>query len=161
MGKGIVVIILYKCLSAFLRIESKLIVAACRDASVIRGISEFVHCRTLASQHAATISSDSSFKRAEKHLYKMMTTIPLPICNLFHLCFGPDDISLAILSTVLISVFFVVNTVTCSSRVGKTDSLCLMAPKPTLRYNQELIFSFNSTMGRLHTKIGRWHTENK
>jgi hypothetical protein len=39
MGKGIVVIILYKCLSALLSLESKLIVAACRDASVIRGIS--------------------------------------------------------------------------------------------------------------------------
>jgi hypothetical protein len=38
MGKGIVVIILDKCLSALLRLESKLIVAACRDASVIRGI---------------------------------------------------------------------------------------------------------------------------
>jgi hypothetical protein len=41
MGKGIVVIILYKCLSALLRLESKLIVAACWDASVIRGISNF------------------------------------------------------------------------------------------------------------------------
>jgi hypothetical protein len=29
----------------FVAIESKLIVAACRDASVIRGISEFVHWR--------------------------------------------------------------------------------------------------------------------
>jgi hypothetical protein len=85
MGKGIVVIILYKCLSALLRLESKLIVVACRDASVIRGISEFVQCRTLAYQHAATISLDSSLKRADKHLYKIMTTIPLPICNLFHL----------------------------------------------------------------------------
>jgi hypothetical protein len=49
MGKVIVVIILYVFLSALLRLESKLIVAACRDASVIRGIfdtnsenSEFV-----------------------------------------------------------------------------------------------------------------------
>jgi hypothetical protein len=49
MGKGIIVFILYKYLSALLRLESKLIVAACRDASVIRGIfrvrnlfSEFV-----------------------------------------------------------------------------------------------------------------------
>jgi hypothetical protein len=38
MGKGIVVFILYKFLSAVLRLESKLIVAACMDASVIRGI---------------------------------------------------------------------------------------------------------------------------
>jgi hypothetical protein len=39
MGKVIVVIILYVFISAFLRQESKkLIVAACRDASVIRGI---------------------------------------------------------------------------------------------------------------------------
>jgi hypothetical protein len=38
MGKVIVVIILYVFLSALLRLESKLIVAACRDASVIRGI---------------------------------------------------------------------------------------------------------------------------
>jgi hypothetical protein len=49
MGKVIAVIILYVFLSALLRLESKLIVAACRDASVIRGIfdtnsenSEFV-----------------------------------------------------------------------------------------------------------------------
>jgi hypothetical protein len=79
---------LYKFLSAYLRLESKLIVAACRDASVIRGISEFVHCRTLASQHAATISLDSSLKKAERHLCKMMTTITFHICNLFHLWMG-------------------------------------------------------------------------
>jgi hypothetical protein len=49
MGNVIVVIILYVFLSALLRLESKLIVPACRDASVIRGIfdtnsefSEFV-----------------------------------------------------------------------------------------------------------------------
>jgi hypothetical protein len=49
MGKGIVVFILYKYLSALLRLECKLIGAACKDASVIRGIfrvrnvfSEFV-----------------------------------------------------------------------------------------------------------------------
>jgi hypothetical protein len=39
MGKGIVVIILGLFLSAPLRLESKLIVAACRDASVITWIS--------------------------------------------------------------------------------------------------------------------------
>jgi hypothetical protein len=38
MGKVIVVFILDKFLSALLRLEAKLIVAACRDASVIRGI---------------------------------------------------------------------------------------------------------------------------
>jgi hypothetical protein len=38
MGKVIVVFILDKCLSALLRLESKLIVAACWDANVIRGI---------------------------------------------------------------------------------------------------------------------------
>jgi hypothetical protein len=38
MGKVIVVLILDKVLSALLRLESKLIVAACSDASVIRGI---------------------------------------------------------------------------------------------------------------------------
>jgi hypothetical protein len=38
MGKGIVVFILYKYLSGILKLESKVIVAACRDASVIRGI---------------------------------------------------------------------------------------------------------------------------
>jgi hypothetical protein len=86
MWKVIVVIILYKFLSALLRLESKLIVAACRDGSVIRGISQFVHCLTQASQHAATISLDSSLKRAERHLYKIMTTITFHICNLFHLC---------------------------------------------------------------------------
>jgi hypothetical protein len=37
MGKGIVVIILVLFLSARSRLESKLIVAACRDASMIRG----------------------------------------------------------------------------------------------------------------------------
>jgi hypothetical protein len=37
MGKGIVVLILVLFLSALFRLESKLIVAACRDASVIRG----------------------------------------------------------------------------------------------------------------------------
>jgi hypothetical protein len=49
MGKVIVVNILCQFLSALLRLESKLIVAACRDASVIRVIfrvrnvfSEFV-----------------------------------------------------------------------------------------------------------------------
>jgi hypothetical protein len=38
MGKVIVVFILYLFLSALLRLESKLIFAACVDASVIRGI---------------------------------------------------------------------------------------------------------------------------
>jgi hypothetical protein len=43
MGKGIVVIILVLFLSARLRLESKLIVAACRVASMIKGkFSEFV-----------------------------------------------------------------------------------------------------------------------
>jgi hypothetical protein len=49
MGKVIVVFILVLFFSALLRLESKLIVASCRDASVIRGIfrvrnvfSEFV-----------------------------------------------------------------------------------------------------------------------
>jgi hypothetical protein len=37
MGKGIIVFILDKFLSVLLRLESKLIVAACMDASVIRG----------------------------------------------------------------------------------------------------------------------------
>jgi hypothetical protein len=40
---------------------------------------------TLASRHAATISLDSSLKRADRNTYKMMTTITLPICNLIHL----------------------------------------------------------------------------
>jgi hypothetical protein len=106
MGKVIVVIILYVFLSALLRLESKLIVAACQDASVIREIfdtnsdpilqryaakrgtevSEFVSKIppiTLASRHAATISL--SLKRADRNTYKMMTTITLPICNLIHL----------------------------------------------------------------------------
>jgi hypothetical protein len=42
MGKVIVVIILYVFLSALLRPESKLIVAACRDASLIRGILNYM-----------------------------------------------------------------------------------------------------------------------
>jgi hypothetical protein len=53
MGKVIVVIILYVFISAFLRLESKFIVAACRDASVIRGI----------------------FDTNAENSYKMMTTI--------------------------------------------------------------------------------------
>jgi hypothetical protein len=47
MGKVLVVSILDKCLSALLRLESKLIVAACRDASVIRGIFRVRTLRTL------------------------------------------------------------------------------------------------------------------
>jgi hypothetical protein len=42
------------------------------------GISEFVSkisLITLASRHAATISLDSSLKRADRNTYKMMTTI--------------------------------------------------------------------------------------
>jgi hypothetical protein len=46
MGKGIVVIILYLFLSALLRLESKLIVVACRDARVIRGIFRVRNVRT-------------------------------------------------------------------------------------------------------------------
>jgi hypothetical protein len=38
MGKVLLVSILDKCLSDLLRLESKLIVAACWDACVIRGI---------------------------------------------------------------------------------------------------------------------------
>jgi hypothetical protein len=41
MGKDIVVFILGLILSDLLRLESKLIVAACRDASVIRGIFRY------------------------------------------------------------------------------------------------------------------------
>jgi hypothetical protein len=46
MWKVIVVFILYLFLSALLRLESKLIVAACRDASVIRGIFRVRNVRT-------------------------------------------------------------------------------------------------------------------
>jgi hypothetical protein len=65
------------------------------DESVIRGIfrvrtlqtlpTRKIPPITLASQHAATISLDSSLRRAERHLSKMKTTITFPICNLFHL----------------------------------------------------------------------------
>jgi hypothetical protein len=83
MGKVIVVIILYVFLSAPLRLESKLIVAACRDASVIRKVfdtnAEFF-------EFVSKISLASSLKRADRNTYKMMTTITLPICNLIHLC---------------------------------------------------------------------------
>jgi hypothetical protein len=61
MGKVLVVFILDKSLSALLKPESKLIVAACRDASVIRGISEFVRYE---------------LKRAEILLSKMKKTVP-------------------------------------------------------------------------------------
>jgi hypothetical protein len=81
MGKVIVVIILYVFLSALLRLESKLIVAACRKFRVRVENSP----NTLASRHAATISLDSSLKRAYRNTYKMMTTITLPIYNLIHL----------------------------------------------------------------------------
>jgi hypothetical protein len=58
MGKVIVII------CSLLRLESKLIVAACRDASVIRGIfdtnSEF-------SEFVSKISLDSSIKRADRN----------------------------------------------------------------------------------------------
>jgi hypothetical protein len=53
MGKSIVVFILFKVLSALLRLESKLIVAACRDASVIRGI--FRVCTLRYSVHGTFI----------------------------------------------------------------------------------------------------------
>jgi hypothetical protein len=56
--------------------------------SISDGSSEFVSkipLITLASRHAATISLDSSLKRADRNTYKMMTTITLPICNLIHL----------------------------------------------------------------------------
>jgi hypothetical protein len=43
---------------------------------------------TLAFLHAATISLDSSLKRAERNLSKMKTTITFPICNLLHLWVG-------------------------------------------------------------------------
>jgi hypothetical protein len=98
MGK---VIILVLFLSALLRLESKLTVAACRDASVIRGI--FRVCNVIfqvrnvifrvrngfpssfvTNSHAETISLDSSLKET-RNKTKMMTKIPLPICNLIHL----------------------------------------------------------------------------
>jgi hypothetical protein len=46
MEKVIVVFILDKFLSALLRLESKLIVAACTDARVIRGIFRVRNVRT-------------------------------------------------------------------------------------------------------------------
>jgi hypothetical protein len=74
------------CLSALLRLESKLIVAACRDASVRKCMNSEIPLITLVSLHAATISLYSSLKRADRHKHKMMTTITFHICNLFHLC---------------------------------------------------------------------------
>jgi hypothetical protein len=75
MGKVIVVFILYLFLSALLRLESKLIFAACVDASVIRGIfrvrnvwTRKIPLITLASLHAATISLDSSLKSRKKQV---------------------------------------------------------------------------------------------
>jgi hypothetical protein len=77
MGKGIVVYILYLFLSALWRIESKLIIAACRDASVIRGnfrvrnvilrVRNVFSSSYVTNSHAATISLDSSLKRAERN----------------------------------------------------------------------------------------------
>jgi hypothetical protein len=54
---------------------NKLIVAACRDASVIRGIFDM-------NSEFSEFVSDSSLKRADRNTYryKMMTTITLPIC---------------------------------------------------------------------------------
>jgi hypothetical protein len=45
---------------------------------------------TLASQHATTISLDSSLRRAER----MKAEIPFPICKLFHLWLEPTNIDL-------------------------------------------------------------------
>jgi hypothetical protein len=52
MGKVLVVFILDKCLSdsALLRLESKLIVAACWDASVIRGIFRVRNVRNFQNE---------------------------------------------------------------------------------------------------------------
>jgi hypothetical protein len=98
MGKGIFVIILVLFLVS-LRLESKLIVSACEFVTkelgkplrtrkiTLRTWKMTLQTRkipliTLASLHAATVSLDSSLKRAERNKTKMMT---LPICNLFHL----------------------------------------------------------------------------
>jgi hypothetical protein len=100
MGKVLVFFILYKCLSVLLMLESKLIVVACWDAVVIRGIFRVRNVRnvptrkipllTLASLHAATICLYSSLKRAERHLCKMKTTSTFHICYLFHLWRAPS-----------------------------------------------------------------------
>jgi hypothetical protein len=62
---------------------------------VIRGIFRVRTLRTpkipliiLASLHAASISLDSSLKRAERNKYKMKTTITFHICLLFHLLYA-------------------------------------------------------------------------
>jgi hypothetical protein len=54
MGKDIVVIILGLFLSALLRLESKLIVAACSDASVKRGIFRVRNVRTRKIRNSVT-----------------------------------------------------------------------------------------------------------
>jgi hypothetical protein len=61
MVKGIVVFILYKFLSALLRLESKLIVAACRDASVIRGIFRVRTLRQKGRKKLVQNQDDNTF----------------------------------------------------------------------------------------------------
>jgi hypothetical protein len=60
----------------------------------IHGTNSEIPLITLTSLHAATISLDSSLKRADRNTYKMMTTITFHICNLIHLwpyCILPNN----------------------------------------------------------------------
>jgi hypothetical protein len=65
MGKVLVVFILDKCLSALLRLESKLIVAAFRDASVIRGIFRVRTLRTLRTRKIPLITLASQHLKVQ------------------------------------------------------------------------------------------------
>jgi hypothetical protein len=82
MGKGIVVIIVVVTYELRKRYElGKLRY----EIGKLRYELGKIPLITLAPLHAATIRLDSSLKRAERNKTKMMTTIPFPICNLFHL----------------------------------------------------------------------------
>jgi hypothetical protein len=73
---------------------------------------------TLASLHAATISLDSSLKRAERNKYKMKTTITFHICVLF---LSMDDVNFIVISTITVNVnFLMLNLALASARLSNT-----------------------------------------
>jgi hypothetical protein len=81
MGKVIVVIILYVFLSALLRLESKLLVAVCRDAIVIRGIFDTnsensgQHRSSQTTLQRDIINFQTNIKENFGHIYKMLVFI--------------------------------------------------------------------------------------
>jgi hypothetical protein len=66
MGKVLVVFILDKCLSALLRLESKLIVAACWNPSAIKGIFRVPNVRNVRTRKIPLITLASLSLHADK-----------------------------------------------------------------------------------------------